>query len=311
MRLAVQNVGICRSDLHRYRGHRGDVSGSQPGHEFVGIIDAVGDGVALDTGKLAAMEPFTTCGQCFHCRGGNENRCAEIIIFGLTVPGGMAEYISVPSERVFPFPGEVASHVGALCEPFAVSVRGIRLGEVTIGHSVAILGAGTIGLLSIPAAFAAGATEVFITARYPHQAEVARHLGATKVFQSGEELLREVGDARIDIVVETVGGQAETLQEAVEIARAGATIVILGVFDGLVGIPGLQTIRKELRYIGSFGYAQGLRQRDFDVTTQLIHRYQDILEPVVTHRFKLDEADKAYEAASDKSTGSINVLIEP
>ena len=98
--------------------------------------------------------------------------------------------MTAPAERLYPFPGKVASHIAALSEPLAVGVRGIRLGGVTLGHSVAVLGAGSIGLLAIPAALAAGAGEVFVTARHPHhQAAMARHLGATHVFPSGDALL--------------------------------------------------------------------------------------------------------------------------
>jgi threonine dehydrogenase-like Zn-dependent dehydrogenase len=223
----------------------------------------------------------------------------------------MAQYMTVPAERLYPFPGEVAPHIAALSEPLAVGVRGVRLGGVTLGQSVAVLGAGSIGLLAIPAAFAAGAVEVFITARHPHQAAMARHLGATRVFPSSDALLHELGDARIDVVIETVGGHANTLHEAATIARAGATIVILGFFDGAPGIPGRETMRKELRFVGSFGYAQGPRRRDFEITTQLIHQHRTALEPLVTHRFTLDQVVQAFETAADKATGSIKVQIEP
>ena len=128
VRLAVTNVGICGSDLHFYRDMLGDVTGRQPGHEVAGIIDATGDGVRWDTGIFVALEPLTSCGHCVQCQTGYYNRCPDLRILGGSAPGGMAQYMTVPAERLYPFPGEVAPYIAALSEPMAVGVRGIRVG---------------------------------------------------------------------------------------------------------------------------------------------------------------------------------------
>lgn len=311
VRIAVGAVGICGSDLHIYHGMMGDVTGLQPGHEVAGIIDALGDGVTRETGTAVALEPITACGQCFQCSTGRPNRCALHRLFGVTARGGMTEYLCVPADCLHDLPSGVSPNVAALAEPMAVSVRGIRLGQVSLGSRVAVLGAGTVGLLAILAARAAGAGEIFVTARYPHQAERARALGATHVVTNPEELLAAVGPASIDVVVETVGGRSNALTEAVNVVGYGGRIVMLGVFDGSPALPGLPFAQRELTLVGSYCYAHDARVGDFAQATTMVAQYRDLLADLVTHRFKLDEVTRAYATAADKQSGSIKVQIEP
>jgi threonine dehydrogenase-like Zn-dependent dehydrogenase len=176
---------------------------------------------------------------------------------------------------------------------------------------VAILGAGTIGLLSIAVARQAGAAEVLVTARYPAQAALAHDLGATHVFESGEALAEAQGSNMADVVIETVGGRAETLRESVRVARPGGTIAMLGVFAGSAKIPALDFSTKELTMVGSNCYGMADGRSDFAIAVDLLGRIGGQIAPVVTHRFPLDEVNRAFETAADKSTGSIKVHILP
>jgi len=309
VRLAVQAVGICGTDLHLFEGRLGKVDGLQPGHEVAGVIDAVSDS-DLTAGTLVALEPITACGRCFHCATGFPNRCETHRLFGVTARGGMAEFLTVPAACLHVLPDGVSPNVAALAEPMAVCVRGARLGRIGVGDRVAILGAGTIGLLSIVVARASGASEVHVAARHPHQAALARSLGSTEVFESAAALKDGAGPD-IDVVVETVGGRADTLAEAVQVVRTGGTIAMLGVFEGDVRMPGLPFASKELTLVGSMCYARDGRVGDFDLATRLVLEHQGILAPLVTHRFKLDEVARAYATAADKRQGSVKVQIEP
>jgi threonine dehydrogenase-like Zn-dependent dehydrogenase len=311
VRLAVHAVGICGSDLHIYNGAIGDATGLQPGHEVAGVVDACGEDVEVPLGTQVAVEPIQACGHCFACSTGHYNRCAEQRLFGVTARGGMAEYLCVPASCLHVFATPVDRNVAALAEPMAVCVRGVRLGGVALGSRVAVLGAGSIGLLSLVAARAAGAGEVYVTARYPHQAERARALGATEVFADSAALAGACGATSMDVVIETVGGDADTLTEAVEIAGPGATIAMLGVFDGSPRLPGLPFAQRELKLVGSYCYAHDARVGDFAYATRLIAAQADVLGPLVTHRFKLDEVARAYATAADKSSRSVKVQIEP
>jgi L-iditol 2-dehydrogenase len=311
VRIAVGAVGICGSDLHIYHGIMGDVTGLQPGHEVAGVVDAVGDGVTRATGTQVALEPITACGSCFQCRTGRPNRCPQHRLFGVTARGGMTEYLCVPDNCLHDLPSGVSANVAALAEPMAVSVRGVRLGQVTLGSRVAVLGAGSVGLLAILAARAAGAREIFATARYPHQAERARALGATHVVATIEALLAAAGPTSMDVVIETVGGRSNALTEAVNVVGYGGRIVMLGIFEGSPALPGLPFAQRELTLVGSYCYAHDARVGDFAQATMMVSEYRDLLPDLVTHRFKLDEVTRAYATAADKKSGSIKVQIEP
>ncbi len=311
VRIGVSAVGICGSDLHIYSGMLGNVTGLQPGHEVAGVIDAVGDDVMLPAGTKVALEPITACGHCFQCGTGRRNLCAEHRLFGVTARGGMAQYLTVPADCLHVLAPDLNDNVAALAEPMAVCVRGVRRGCVALGDRVAVLGAGSIGLLCVVAAREAGASEVFITARHAHQAALARSMGATQVFDSIDALRDAVGPASMDVVIETVGGKADTLTEAVSMAATGGTIAMLGIFDGAAGIGAFEFASRELTLVGSYCYAHDARVGDFAYGTTLLAKHRDVLGALVTHRFKLDQITQAYAAAADKRSGSIKVQIEP
>lgn len=314
VRLAVAACGICGSDLHGFRHSGGGTAGHQPGHEVAGFCESTTDFSSTDTGieegRLYALEPIISCGQCKPCLAGFHNRCRKRSLVGAGAPGGLAQQVLVPAQRLHPLPLDFDVNLAALAEPLAVGVRAMRLGDVR-GKSVAIIGAGSIGLLCIPAAVEAGARDVFITARHDHQAELARHLGATMVFDSSEALTREMGDDGVDVVVETVGGKADTLIDAAAMAAPGGVIVKLGVFVGNTPIPSMPFLDKELTLIGSLCYASDVQRGDFAITTDLLAQRAAHFEPVITHRFSLGEINKAFETALDKSTQSIKVQVMP
>lgn len=310
-RLEVAACGICGSDLHGFRHGLPRRAGHQPGHEVAGYLDKLNADVDLEMGALYALEPIRSCGRCEFCRTGRYNVCRNRELIGVGEPGGLAEQVLVPAHRLHRLPTDLDKHVAALAEPLAVCVRAARLGRIGYRGRVAIIGAGTIGLLSIPAALAAGAREVFITARHPQQQEYARHLGATEVFADTESLLRALGDSYPETVIETVGGKADTLLDAARIAAPGGTIIKLGIFIGNTPIPSLMFFDKELTLIGSNCYAFDGVESDFSSTTGLLQTIADAVEPLVTHRYGLDEANLAFESALDKSTGSIKVQLSP
>lgn len=173
-----------------------------------------------------------------------------------------------------------------------------------------VLGAGTIGLLSVLAARAAGASEVAITARHPHQRAAATTFGAT-VFTSADEAQEGLGESWADVVLETVGGRAPTLVEAVRLARPGACIGMLGIFDGNAELPGLDFSTKELDLVGSNCYARAGARSDFDVAVALLAAHADAVRAIVTHRFPLADVNEAFRTAADKAQRSIKVTIDP
>lgn len=311
VRIGVTASGICGSDLHIYHAALGDPAGMQPGHEVAGVIDSVGDGVSIGTGTLVAVEPILGCGGCHQCGVGRANLCPDTRLFGIALPGGLAEYVCVPESLVHELPANLGRNAAALSEPMAVCVRGARIGQISLGDRVAIIGAGSIGLLSILTAKQAGAREVLIVARHPHQQELARALGADRVYPGTKELLAEVGDQYVDVVVETVGGETETLAESVHVARTGGRISLLGVFTGNPKLPGMPFFSKELTLAASNCYSREDDTGDFELGAELAARHASLIEPLVTHTFSLDEVVKAFATADDKSNRTIKVHIQP
>lgn len=311
VRVKVSAVGICGTDLHFYRGSFPSPAGLLPGHEVGGVIDALGEGVQLPLGAAVAVEPQSFCGECYQCRTGNHNRCAKRILFGVTGRGGCAEFATIPAYAAYMLPDGLPPAAGALAEPLAVCVRGLRRGHIETGQRIVILGAGTIGLMSLLAARVAGAGEILVTARHPHQQRAAQALAADAVFDSVGAVNDRLGGAAVDCVIETVGGHATTLMDAVSLVRPGGTVVMLGVFDGPSQIPALDFSTKEITMVGSNCYGRSGSHTDFEIALELLRKNVDPLTALITHRFPLDEVNQAFTAAADKHSGSIKVHLIP
>ena len=309
VRLSVASCGVCGTDLHEYRRRCGPV-GCTPGHEVAGYVRDAG-GSALPAGTLVALEPIESCGHCPCCRSGHYNRCAGVELFGIDRPGGFAEIMDVPPERLHPLPADLDVGVAALAEPLAVAVRAVRLARMGLGARVAVLGGGTIGLLSVAAARAGGAASIHVSARHPHQAELARSLGADETFSDIDEMHAAVGDRAYDVVLETVGGHAHTIREGVRVADAGGIIVMVGVFDDETALPALEFLGKELTLVGSNCYALDADRSDFALAAAMLGPMRDQLAAMLTHRFRLDEVRRGFDTAMDKSTGAVKVQIQP
>jgi threonine dehydrogenase-like Zn-dependent dehydrogenase len=311
IRIRVSAVGICGTDLHFYRGSFPSPAGLLPGHEVGGVIDALGDGVKLPVGAAVAIEPQSFCGECYQCRTGNHNRCPKRILFGVTGRGGCAEWATVPDYAAYLLPDGVPPTAGPLVEPLAVVVRGLRRGRIESGQRVVILGAGTIGLLSLMGSRVAGAGEVLITARHPHQQHTAAALGADAVFDNVSALSDRLNGAPVDCVIETVGGRASTLTDAVNLVRPGGVVLMLGVFDGPSQIPALDFSTKEVTMVGSNCYGRSGSHSDFGIALQLLRKNLKELDSLVTHRFALEQVNQAFATAADKNSGSIKVHLIP
>ncbi len=311
----VRSCGICGSDLHWFHGGF-PAPAVCPGHEICGQIASLGEGVeGLRVGDRVVVEPLVVCRECSYCRTGNYQLCPRFQVLGLMRPGGFADCVAVPAYAVYPAPAGLDDALAALCEPTAVCVHGVRLAGIGIGDRVLVLGAGTIGLLSLLAARAAGAAEVAVTARHTTQADMARRLGATHVFSTTREGSAErdafAAALPIDAVIETVGGAADTLNEAIGAVRPGGTVAVLGVFTAPPSLAALALVSKEVRLIGSLTYGRAGPRTDFEVALQLLERRRDEAAQLITHRFALDEIQRGFEAASDKAGGAIKVSIAP
>ena len=315
VRVRVEACGICGTDLHFY--HQGlAVPGRAPGHEIAGFVDALGEGVdGIEVGARVAVEPLRTCGGCRFCAEGRGNICREMRVLGIHEHGGFADYVVAPASRLFPLPAELPAPIAALAEPVAVAIHGLRRGGLEAGQRVLVLGAGSLGLITLVAARALGAGEVWLSARHAHQAELGRALGATRVLSESEasaERLDTLGRSHaIDLVVETVGGRADTLLAACAAIRPGGAVSVLGVFTGGVGLDPLRLLLKEGTLAWSNCYTHGEARADFDDAVGLLSSQRQALSRLVTHQRPLSEIGPAFEEASNKKGGAVKVTVLP
>jgi threonine dehydrogenase-like Zn-dependent dehydrogenase len=255
-----------------------------------------------------------TCRDCAYCRSGREQLCPERKLLGMMVPGGFADYLDAPAYAVHPLPASLDFEVGALVEPLAVSVHGLRQVGLQHGERVAVLGSGTIGLTALVAARALGASDVYMTARYAHQAELARALGAAAVVEANEGAVEALAAAFAgrppEVVVETVGGHADTLNEAVALAAASGRVSVLGVFTGPVSLNATAAVLKEVTLVGGITYGRPGTRSDFEVALEIATRHAGELRRLITHRLPLDEIERAFTIAADKSRRSVKVTVE-
>jgi 2-desacetyl-2-hydroxyethyl bacteriochlorophyllide A dehydrogenase len=307
----VGACGICGSDLHWYHDQM-MLPAACPGHEIAGTVAMAGGGVtALREGDRVSLEGIASCGECRYCLAGTYHYCPRIGIIGMTIPGGYAEYVKIPARHCFAV-GDMDLATASLSEPLGVAVHGVRIAGLGIGQRVLVLGAGTIGLMAVVAARAGGAGEILVTARRPQQQAAARALGADRVFSDGDEgaLFEAASESPIDLVIESVGGTASTLDTAVAVCRPGGTICLLGVYTTSIAFPALFTVAKELTIKGSFVYNRVGSRADFDVVTDLLRRQgARLAQTMMTHSFPLERIAEAFEIAGDKTSGSIKVTI--
>jgi threonine dehydrogenase-like Zn-dependent dehydrogenase len=282
----VASAGICGSDLHL-------LDWSIPvvlGHEMAGTL--------LD-GTPVAVEPMDPCWSCEACASGAYNLCRRgpSMVLGVGRDGGLAEACVVPDRSLTPLPSGIALADACLIEPLAVAVHAVRRGSVSGGQRVAVVGGGSLGQLALVAAQACGA-EVFIEARHEAQIEVARQLGAGP---AGEGY---------DVVIEAAG-TTTALARAVELCRAGGTVVAVGTYWDAPTMPALDMGTREITLVPSSMYGRSGPSRDFDTAAALLAARPDVPGLIITHRFPLDAAAEAFAAARDRASGAIKVVVEP
>ena len=315
--------GICGSDLHTISQLRRGLTHREPlvGHEVCGIVSETGPGVpTARVGDRVAIEPLRRCGVCSNCIAGRYNVCdqREFMIGGyLDQPGALSEYFEIPDFCLVPVDDLLSDEEGALTEPLAVGVHAIKVVRPGYRPSVGVVGAGTIGLAVVAAAAAAGASSITVVARHPHQRAAAEKLGATRTIAIDDDDSPETVQARLDggqppdIVVETVGGAAETLNAALKLVRSGGAISMVGGYWESPKVDLEMLLMKEIRLVGSNCYASGDGSSDFKDAMTIMRSNPQFAETMLTHRFPLEAAADAFHTAFDKSTGSIKVMLSP
>ena len=253
----------------------------------------------LEDGTTVAIEPLLPCRVCKTCMSGNYHLCDEAIVsvMGVGSHGGMSDMIVVPEECLVRLAPTVSAADGCLVEPLAVAVHALRIADVKPDATVAIFGAGTIGLCSAIAARALGCT-VWVVARHRAQIEAANALGAT------------ASNGRCDVAV-VAASSNKAVHEAVTSCRPGGTVLVVATFWDQFSIPGLTAMTKELRIIPTFACGHHVGVRDIEIAAQILADQPEIADRLITHRFPLKDAAEAFRVAADREAGAIKVVLMP
>ncbi|MCD6406967.1 alcohol dehydrogenase catalytic domain-containing protein [Candidatus Aerophobetes bacterium] len=304
--IKVKAAAICGSDLKFYKWVPWckNVIKSLPfipGHECAGEVVEVGENVkGIKVGDKVAAETHIPCGVCWQCRHGRPHTCEKMELFGHAINGGFAEYALIPDRAARKIPQEIPYEYGCLLEPMGIPYRAVEKGGVE-GDAVAVIGCGPIGQFAISFSKILGADIVIGIDVNEKRLDIAKKMGATYVINPQREALVE----RIKEVTENYGrgvgvvidasGNAEAMKEAFTYLRVGGRFVILGQTDGPLPInPSRDVVFKEAEIIGLFGR----RIWDtWDKTERILLSKKINPEPVITHKFSLDDYKKAFQVA--------------
>ena len=313
--IKVQSVGVCGSDLHYYqKGSIGDFVVKYPfilGHEAAGVVSEVGGNVTtLKVGDRVCMEPGVPCMKCEECLTGHYNLCKHVR-FWATPPydGVLSEYVSHPAAFTFKIPDNMSFTEGALVEPLAIGLHACNQGGVKLGHTVAIVGAGCIGLVTLLAAKAYGATRIIVGDVLDKRLAKARELGAITVNTKEEDFAAKVmalTDGRGADVCIDCAGFSVTVDSCLSSARPAGTVIIVGL--GQDRVDGFNTSimsTKELTVKSIFRY-----RNLYPTAINAIADGRIDVEAIVSHRFRFDDTIDAFATCSRDIRNVVKGVIE-
>jgi len=296
----ITAVGLCGSDLHWFtEAGIGDAKLTRPvvpGHEFAGVIEG-----GPRHGLPVAVDPALPCRQCEMCVGGDGNLCPDVVFAGHGgQDGGLQQYLAWPSWALHPLPGGLSAADGAMLEPLGVALHALDLGHLRIGSTVAVVGAGPIGLLLVQAAKSAGATRVVAVEPLAHRRDAAKRLGADLVLDA-DDACDEIG---ADTVFEMAGND-EAVELSLRAARPGARVVLGGIPDG-----------DRTSFQASLARRKGLTlvlvrrmNEAYPRAIRLVEQGLVDVSSIVSHRYPLERAAEAFAVAAERK--GLKVVIEP
>jgi L-iditol 2-dehydrogenase len=306
----VEAAGICGSDRHMFRGEYPTALPVTLGHEFCGVVEAVGaEARRVKVGDLVTADPNIACGHCPACRSGRVNLCHNLQAIGVTRDGGFAQWVAIPEPQAHVLPAGLDPELGAFSEPLACCLHGLDVARIKPGDTVAVLGGGIIGLLMVQLARLAGAAQVVLLTRQAPRREMALVVGATVAIDpaagDAADAVREVTGGGADVVLECAG-VPETVEQSVRMVRRGGAAVLFGVtakgataslepFDLL-----FREVRLEAAYLNPHTHARA---------AAMIAAAQLQLLPLISRRIGLSELPAELGAAPRQ--GDVKVKVRP
>ncbi|WPX08302.1 NAD(P)-dependent alcohol dehydrogenase [Anaerocellum danielii] len=313
--VGVRCVGICGSDIHYYEnGKIGNYVVEKPlilGHEASGEVISVGKNVKnFNIGDKVVIEPGITCGKCEYCKSGRYNLCRHVRFLATPpVDGALCEYLAVKEDYLFKIPDNIEYDIATLVEPLSVGIHAAMRGNVKLGDTVLILGLGPVGLLSILAVKAFGASQVIAVDIQPLRLKAAKELGANHIINAKDSnykqlILEATQNTGPDITFETAGSK-ETSRLAFEITKRGGRIVLIGLLpDNEVSVNINSIVDNEYNVYGVFRYANTYRK-----AIEVLSNNLEKVKGLITHRFKFDEAIQTFEFVKENKDKCIKAVI--
>ncbi len=312
----LEYVGICGSDVHYFHdGRCGDfvVDGEfMLGHECAGTVVKVGSGVTkLAVGDKVALEPGITCGQCEFCKSGRYNLCPDVQFLATPpVQGCYENYITFPENMCFKLPKNISTKEGALVEPLSVGMHAASQGQISLGDHVIILGAGCIGLVTLLACKAYGATDITVVDVIPKRLEYAKKLGATRVLNGKDvdviaEIEKLTNGMGLEKVIETAGSPV-TIAQTPYLVKNGGTIVLVGLSaDPEINFNFGKIMAKEAKIESVFRYRNVYPKAIAAIADGIID-----VSGIVTHEFDFDDIQEAFECAINDKDNVVKAVIK-
>lgn len=310
--IQTKRMGVCGSDIHVFHGlHPYTSYPVVQGHEVSGIVAEVGSEVkGLSAGDKVTFTPQVTCGKCYPCTHGMYHICESLKVMGFQTGGAAQEFFAVDAEKVLKIPDSVSLDQAAMVEPVSVAVHALsRAGEELQDKNVLVLGAGTIGNLVAQVAKASGAKAAMITDISDYKLDKARECGIDFVVNPHKEdlnqaILRDFGPDRADLILECVGVQ-ETITQAIENARKGTTIVVVGVFGEKPQVDLGLVQDRELSLVGTMMY----QKRDYERAIELVASGKLCLDEMITHHFPFEHYLDAYQTIEEAKGNIMKVMV--
>ncbi len=325
VKLRITGTSICATDIEEWQfgplwvqhGSPNPLTGKQTplvlGHETAGTVAELGEGVDnVAVGDRVAINTVLTCGTCFWCQKGQQSVCPSMAVAGFMADGGLADFMVWPAAKLVPMPDNISDAEGPLLEPATVAVHGVRRSGVKPGDNVAIVGCGTVGLLTLQAFKAAGARVIALDLR-DQSLKLARELGADETISSADEntaaakLLELTGGIGPDIVVETAGAK-ETPRMAIEWTRRGGTTLLLGIYSTTPEIDFNNLVGPEITVIGSVATSPG----DLEAAVELVRTGKINVKPLISEVVPLSRAMKdGFARMLDPNKDIYRIVIQP
>jgi L-iditol 2-dehydrogenase len=315
VQVRIEAVGVCGSDLHAYtEGAVGSTPNVYPmllGHEPAGRIVKTGAGVTgLAAGDRGALEPALYCYHCEFCLSGHHNVCANIrFLSNPNHPGFFRELINLPVANFRPIPAGMSFNEAALAEPLAIAQHSLRLASIGAGETVAVIGAGPIGLLTIAALRSAKAGRVWAVEPLAHRRELARGIGADVVIEPGEairEILSDTGQRGVDCAIDCAAGE-DTTSQAIQLARNAGRVALTGIHSTpMVSMDGSAMRRKELTI---FNVRRS--NHETEEALELLRAHAEWFAPLLTHTREIESIDEAFAIASQYRDGVGKMIVRP